>query len=166
MAGLRDQWQGWKTSPSFWLATWFGTGLIRPAPGTWGTLGGVPLFYGLLQAVPDKVAYLLITAGLYMIAVVATDWAQRASKTQDNGEIVIDEVVGLLCAGLPLVGQVISPVDILLAFLLFRLFDIAKPYPVSVLDRSLKGAHGVMVDDVAAGFMAAMALQALKIMGV
>ncbi len=163
MSGLRDNWRGWKRSPSFWCATWFGCGLIRPAPGTWGTLGAVPLAWGLLSVIDDRLSYLLMIAGLYLIGVVATEWAQKASNTSDAGEIVIDEVVGFLIACLPLVGPLFTPVDLVFAFGLFRFFDIVKPFPIGDIDRTIKGAHGVMLDDVAAGFFAAIWLFVVKL---
>lgn len=138
--------------PAIWLATWFGCGLMRPAPGTWGTIGALP--FGIL---------LFAWGGIPLLAVaiigvcVAGYWAagrfERQSGEHDSGAIVIDEVAGMWIALLP------TALDISLvvaAFLLFRIFDILKPWPISWADKKLPGAVGVMADDIIAGIFAAV----------
>ena len=139
-------------SPALWVATWFGCGLMRPAPGTWGTLGALP-FGMILMALGG---YIGLIAGLALIIPVGF-WAakefEKMTGDHDSGMVVIDEVAGLWIALLACVGQ--PPIYLLAAFVLFRFFDILKPFPVGWLDRNLKGAAGVMTDDLMAGVYAA-----------
>jgi phosphatidylglycerophosphatase A len=144
-------------SPAILIATWFGSGFMRPAPGTWGSLAAIPVgaiifgFGGI---------YALITATF--IAYIAGVWAARIfdEKTgeHDSKMIVIDEVVGQWIALTPafvLMG-LSSPLYILAAFVMFRFFDILKPWPCCFFDKSVQNAHGVMLDDVIAGLYAAV----------
>lgn len=141
--------------PATWLATWFGCGLMHPAPGTWGTIGALPI--GLLLMVLG--GYGGLTLGLMMIVPMGF-WAVKEFEdmtgTHDSGMIVIDEVAGMWIALLACVGQ--HPVYIVAAFLLFRLLDITKPFPIGWLDRNLSGAKGVMLDDLLAGLVTAAIL--------
>ena len=141
--------------PANLIATWFGCGLISPAPGTWGSLGAIlialALFYfgGL---------YVFIAATIIMTPVSfwATSKYEKTSGIHDNKQIVIDEVIGQWIALAPVFIFVgINWILILLAFALFRLFDITKPWPISHFDKNVKGAIGVMVDDIIAGIFAA-----------
>jgi phosphatidylglycerophosphatase A len=139
--------------PQIWLATWFGCGLMKPAPGTWGTLGGLP-FAVIALVLGGPLALLAVAVILYIIGERAAKRFEESTGTHDSGMIVIDEVVGVmltLCAAQP------TPLSIVLGFALFRLFDVWKPWPVSRFDR-MPGARGVMLDDVAAGIMAAICL--------
>lgn len=141
-------------NPAVLLATWFGCGLTRLAPGTWGTLGGLPfgvaiLFYAGLPAL--VLATIIVFAAGYW----ASGKFEKMTGNHDDSAIVIDEVVGgwiaLMAAGTGLVS-------VALAFLLFRFFDIIKPWPVNWADQKLKGPLGVMADDVLAGIYAAIVL--------
>lgn len=148
-------------SPATWLATWFGCGLMRPAPGTWGTLGGLP--FGVLLLVFGGVPVLaLATILVTLIGYWAADRFEKQTGTHDAGAIVIDEVAGLW---LTLLAAAPTPLSVGLAFLLFRFFDIVKPWPVSWCDRQLPGARGVMADDLAAGVYAALVLWGLRYAG-
>ncbi|MGS4943858.1 phosphatidylglycerophosphatase A family protein [Meridianimarinicoccus sp. RP-17] len=145
------------------IATLGGVGLMRPAPGTWGSAAAIPLGYGLHVAGGFP---LLVLATL---AVIALGWwaakaEAAATGTHDAGEIVIDEAAGVWIALWPLSGGLWhAGADPWLfpwpgwvgAFLLFRLFDIWKPGPIGWADRQ-QGAMGVMVDDVIAGVFAAI----------
>lgn len=137
------------------VATLGGIGRLRPAPGTWGSLAVLP-------------AVLLGPAGALLLAVVATvaGWlAVRAlppDGQQDPGWIVVDEAAGMLLA-LAALPAGAGWAGVALAFLLFRAFDILKPWPVSWADRQA-GATGVMLDDILAGAMAAALLLALHAM--
>lgn len=134
------------------VATLGGIGRLRPAPGTWGSAAVLP-------------AVLLGPAGALLLAVVATvaGWlAVRAlpqDGDQDPGWIVVDEAAGMLLA-LAALPAGAGWAGVALAFLLFRAFDILKPWPVSWADRQ-EGATGVMLDDILAGAMAAALLLAL-----
>jgi phosphatidylglycerophosphatase A len=141
-------------NPATWVATWFGCGLMHPGPGTWGTLGGLALAL-ILLALGGTMALL---AGI-AATIAAGFWAARAfagmTGTHDNSMIVIDEVAGIMIA---LLGSTLSPLSIILAFVLFRLFDILKPWPISWLDKNMDGAAGVMADDILAGIFTALCL--------
>lgn len=149
------------------IATFLGAGLLRPAPGTWGSLAALPAAWGLhLLGGP-----LALCAGL--VAVFGAGlWAARLETAQsddpDPSEIVIDEVAGMFVALLPVsFGAAARGVDvlalwpgILTAFVLFRLFDIWKPGPVGWADRR-HDPLGLMLDDVIAGVFAALGVMAL-----
>ena len=141
------------------IVTWFGAGLIRRAPGTWGSLFALPFAIFIYHVAGS---FGLIVAGTlaFFTGWVATNIYLNASRRagvdrKDPSEIVIDEV-----AGQWLVLAVV-PIDALLygmGFLLFRFFDIVKPWPVNLIDRRIKGGLGVMLDDVAAAIYAASCL--------
>ena len=137
--------------PAMLLATWFGAGLFRPAPGTIGTLTALP--FGFLIAWLCGPPGLLVAAILfYFIGVWAAGRYGKASGETDNQSIVIDEVVGVWIAAIP---AGIHWQLWIWAFLLFRFFDITKPWPASFFDRKKAwGGHSVMLDDVMAGIFA------------
>jgi phosphatidylglycerophosphatase A len=135
------------------LAAWGPCGFSPIAPGTVGTLGAVPLAWALSRL--GWPAYLGATALLLVLGVVAADRAGRHWGVVDASPIVIDEVVGYL---LTMALVPFSWLTALSGFVLFRLFDVVKPWPVSALDR-IKSGLGVMLDDVAAGVLAWVALQ-------
>lgn len=144
-------------NPATWVATWFGCGLMHPAPGTWGTLGALP-FGMLLMVLGGKVALIGGLAIIIPIGFWATKKFEDMTGEHDSGIIVIDEVAGLW---LTLLAATMEPISILGAFILFRLFDILKPWPVSFFDR-MPGAKGVMLDDLAAGIYAAICLTGIN----
>lgn len=145
------------------LITTFGyVGLIRWAPGTWGSLAALP-FAWLIHVLGGFPALLIMTCLVTVVGYLATRAEVLGAVDQDPSEIVIDEVVGQwialfpLSAGLWFAGaapQLFPWPGWLGGFLLFRLFDIWKPWPVSWAD-GLHGALGVMLDDIIAGLMAA-----------
>lgn len=145
------------------VATFFYTGLLPKAPGTWGSLAALP-FAVILHAWGRFPALLIATIIVFFIGWWATAEHTKGTENHDPGEIVIDEVVGQWIAFFPLsailwmheIQASILPWPGLLAgFILFRLFDIFKPWPVSWADRK-ETAFGVMFDDVLAGIMAAI----------
>ncbi len=143
-------------SPVQFLAFGFGSGLSPKAPGTAGTIAALPLYWLLAQL--GLVGYTLAV----LLALVAGIWiCQRASDelgVHDHGGIVWDEFVGLWIALWAL------PVDWLWAlggFALFRLFDIAKPWPIGYLDKSVDGGLGIMLDDIVAGLLACACLHGI-----
>ncbi len=123
-------------------------------PGTMGTLVAVPLAYVVMGFGP-----LALWATTLVVTLVGT-WAAgrfcRLTKTHDNQRIVVDEVAGYLLT-LALVPR--TPANLILAFVLFRLLDIAKPWPIRVVDRRVKGGFGVMADDLLAGLIGAVVLR-------
>ncbi len=152
--------------PACLLATWFGSGLARKAPGTWGSLAALACGLPLLHYGGPLVLGLGAVA-VFFIGCWATAGYLTGGSGGDPGEVVIDEVAGQWIALLPLA---FSPAPFLslipaglFAFACFRFFDILKPWPVGALDRGLKGALGVMVDDVAAGIYAAGVVLALQV---
>ena len=142
--------------PGHLLSLGLGAGLMPKAPGTWGSLLAIPLFitvnpYGQVTYV--AVVVLLFFAGVYLSGRTA-----RALGVHDHSAIVIDEVVGMLATWIAIAP---SWFTIIAGFILFRLFDIAKPWPVRSIDRGMKGGMGIMLDDLIAGAMAAVVLQIL-----
>ena len=138
------------------LALGFGSGLAAKAPGTFGTLAAVPLVALLLQ-LGNHYLLLFAVAGALLGIYVCGQTAQDIGE-HDHKAIVWDEVVGYAITLLwaPLHWQ-----TLLLGFVLFRLFDIVKPWPISVLDKHVHGGLGIMLDDIAAGIAACIALQLL-----
>ncbi len=144
------------------LLSFLGTGYLRPAPGTWGSLATLPLAWALFQ-IGGPALIALAAAILYAVGVSATERETAEADDHDPSWIVIDEVVGQLIALLPVaIGAWhvdLSPLrlwpGIVAAFVLFRLFDIWKPWLVGRADRR-GDATGVMLDDVWAGLFAAV----------
>jgi len=135
----------------FWIAVGLGSGLARKAPGTFGTLGALPLAWWGLAWSPW--VQLGILALLCALALWSIPEAGRRLGEPDHGSIVIDEWAGFCVAAWGL-GALVSwhPVTLLcVAFVGFRLFDIAKPWPVWCAERRISGALGVLADDLVAG---------------
>ena len=136
------------------FATGLGVGLIPWAPGTFGTLLAVPLVW--LAAQSGHFSYMAITIAMVIFAVLMAHLDEMRSKRHDSSEIVIDEVAGFMVAmtWLPNTWQAY-----LFGFVLFRLFDIWKPFPIRQIDRDMPGGFGVVMDDVAAGLIVNIILQ-------
>ena len=134
--------------PSHLFATWFGIGLLRPAPGTWGSFAALLIWY--------FTEFLHPTAHVILPIFILFSWlvcsqATKDSDSKDHSAIVIDEVAGMLVT-LSFVSHGIM--TYLFAFLLFRLFDIWKPWPISWIDQNIQGGLGILLDDLIAGFFA------------
>jgi len=134
--------------PSHLFAAWFGVGLIQPAPGTWGSLVGLLIWY-FAEFLHSSINIILPIFILFSWLVCSQ--ASKDSDFKDHSAIVIDEVAGMLVA-LSLVSHGI--VTYLCAFLLFRLFDIWKPWPISWVDKNVAGGLGILLDDLIAGLFA------------
>lgn len=148
-----------KTLLGWTLATWFGCGLVPLAPGTVGTLGALPLYF----AVRGGGSFAVLATALLASAVGiwASDVVIRDSGEKDPQRIVIDEVAGVLLA------LAVAPptfAGVALAVLLFRVFDITKPFPARRAE-ALAGGWGVVVDDLVAGVWAAAVLLLLRAAG-
>lgn len=143
--------------PGFWISTWFGAGLLRPAPGSWGSLAAIPPGFLILHF-SGVIGLALALLAMLPVAFHAVTRYQNYTRTHDDSRIVVDEVLGMWIAMLASGG---SPVLVLFAFALFRFFDITKPGPVGWLDRNLKGAAGVICDDLLAGLFAALCVGAM-----
>ena len=150
----------------YWLGLGLGSGLPRRAPGTWGTVGGLIVAIPLLSL--GFVPFLIIT----ILSCVIGSWiCGRTSELMgghDNPHIVWDEWAGIWLTLLPLsymgiadgnfwqnIAQISSIVAIIIAFILFRFFDIIKPPPIGWADKKVAGGLGIMLDDIIAGVMAA-----------
>ncbi len=144
------------------ITTFFYAGLLRPAPGTWGSLAALPAGL-LIYVLAGPWAVLIATVGAYFLGRWAVAVETAGAKDKDPGHIVIDEVVGQWIALMPVFfGAAHAGADVtklypgwIAAFLLFRLFDIWKPGPIGKADRK-GGPTGVMLDDVWAGLFAAI----------
>lgn len=139
--------------PLHLLAFGLGAGLMPVAPGTFGTLVALPLYF-YMQSL-TSVWYLLCVVALFIVGIALCAKTARDLRTPDHSGIVWDEIVGYL------VAMFLAPTGwrwMLLGFVLFRLFDIWKPFPIRWLDSNVHGGLGIMLDDVAAGVAAALVL--------
>ncbi|MEI6893405.1 MAG: phosphatidylglycerophosphatase A [Colwellia sp.] len=134
------------TDPIQFLALGFGSGLAPKAPGTFGTLAAVPLFLlmsGLTPLIYAIVVVIVCVTGVYICGKAAKDVG-----VHDHGAIVWDEFAGFF---ITMFMVPVSWQSVLVGFVLFRLFDIAKPWPISIADKKLTGGFGIMFDDILAG---------------
>jgi phosphatidylglycerophosphatase A len=127
-----------------------GVGYLPLAPGTFGSMVGVAIFL-LLPPLAIPITILAVT----FVGIWAGTRTEELSKRKDPGKIVVDEVAGQLIALFPLVFVKWSMIMVMVSFILFRFFDIVKPYPANRL-QELKGGAGVMCDDLVAGAYAAL----------
>ena len=140
--------------PIDFLALGFGSGLVPKGPGTAGTVVAIPV-YLLLQPLTLNL-YIALVAVLFVVGIPICAHTARRMGVHDHPAIVWDEIVGYL------VTMMFAPPGwlwIAVGFVLFRLFDIAKPWPIRLLDRNVGGGFGIMVDDLLAGIFAAAVLQ-------
>lgn len=142
--------------PAALIATWFGCGFLPGAPGSWGSLAALPLAWIIVAGFGAGglfiAALVLFALGCWPAAVTA-----RALGQGDPGAIVVDEVVGqwlTLALGLSRATAPLAPLTYVAGFLLFRVFDVAKPWPVRWADREIGGGLGIMLDDVLAALYA------------
>jgi phosphatidylglycerophosphatase A len=143
------------STPAGWLACGFGSGLAPVAQGTFGSLAAILPWLWLRQL--SLPANLLVIAVGFVVGVVACDIAGRALGVDDHRSLVWDEFIGQWIALLP--ALFFAPWWVVaVAFVLFRFFDVLKPWPIRWLDRYVKGGLGVMLDDVVAGVFAAIVL--------
>jgi phosphatidylglycerophosphatase A len=143
-------------NPIHFLALGFGSGLAAIAPGTFGTLAAVPL-YLLLSLLPLS-TYVFVTLIVCVAGIYICDKTCRDLGVHDHKAIVWDEVAGYL---LTMLAAPVGWQWPLVGFVLFRFFDIVKPWPIRWLDRNVKGGFGVMADDILAGVVACLVLQLL-----
>lgn len=140
--------------PAHILATWFGAGLFPKTPGTAGSLAALPFAYAInfyLGVIGLGVAIAIVV----VVGIWAAHCYSKRTNSNDAGAIVIDEVAGQWLTLL------LVPPDILfyaIGFVLFRIADIVKPWPISWIDQRVKGGLGVMLDDLLAGGLAAIIL--------
>jgi len=141
-------------NPVHLLAFGLGSGAAPKAPGTAGTLAAIPLYLLIQGLTPQH--YLLVVLAMFLVGVWICDKTSKDLGVHDHGGIVWDEWVGfLLTLWLAPAGWL----WLLLGFLLFRLFDIFKPWPIGWMDKQVAGGLGIMLDDVMAGLYAFSLLQ-------
>lgn len=143
--------------PGHFLALGFGSGLAPHAPGTFGTLAAIPVYLLCVQLPPE--GYLLALAVALLLGVYLCGRTARTLGVHDHPGIVWDEVAGFL---LTMAWAPRGWAWVVAGFVLFRLFDIWKPWPIRALDRSVHGGLGIMLDDLLAGLAAAMGLELLR----
>jgi len=136
------------------IATGFGAGYLPKAPGTWGSLVALPLHFFLRQLAPNH--YALALTGIFFIAVITAGQAEKILDRKDPGVVVIDEIIGML---ITLIAAPNNPLIWLLGFLIFRFFDIFKPFPIRLIDQRINGGMGIVLDDVLAGIYSLIVLQ-------
>jgi phosphatidylglycerophosphatase A len=144
-------------SPPALIATWFGSGLLPFAPGTWGSLAALP-FAWVIHLWAGGAGLAIGAAVIFFAGLWASHVILKSSSISDPSYIVVDEVAA---QWLVLAPFAVEPSIYLAGFLLFRLFDVVKVWPASAIDRDLKGAWGVMLDDIAAAAYAIAALYGL-----
>ncbi|MGB5882745.1 MAG: phosphatidylglycerophosphatase A [Desulfobulbales bacterium] len=141
------------------IATGFYSGYLPKAPGTWGSLVGVLLVF-LLHALRLQI-YLSVVAGLFIVGSFVAGEAEKILDNRDPGVVVIDEIVGML---ITMIAVPITPLTMVLGFILFRVFDIAKPFPVNFFDQHFHGGLGIMLDDVVAGIYSLIIMQLILLL--
>ena len=136
------------------IATGCYSGYLPKAPGTWGSLVGLVLFL-LLHNLSLEI-YLAVVTGIFIIGTFAAGEAEKIMDRQDPGLVVIDEIVGML---ITMIAIPATPLAMVLGFVLFRIFDIWKPFPIGFVDQRFHGGLGIMLDDVVAGIFSLIILQ-------
>jgi phosphatidylglycerophosphatase A len=140
------------------IATFFGIGHLQPGSGTWASLVTVALWWAAclwLRPAWQMPVALLVSAAISLIGIPSSSTVERESGREDPGFVVIDEVAGQMIA---LIGVPVDWKYLLAGFILFRSFDIVKPFPLRRLEK-LGGGTGIMLDDVGAGLYALVLLQ-------
>jgi phosphatidylglycerophosphatase A len=145
-----------KQKSVMFLATGCFIGNISFAPGTFGSILGIPLCF-LLSKINLLVAVLL-TVIFVLFAILIAQEAEKILKTKDPGCIVIDEIAGLMVT---LIGLPFNIISVGSGFLIFRFLDIWKPYPIRFVENKLSGGAGIVMDDVAAGICGNLLLRAM-----
>jgi len=149
-----------KFSVTMFFATGFFSGYLPKAPGTWGSLVAIPLWFLLSFLTPSS--YCLMLAVVFFLGWFVAGEAEKILDKPDPGCVVIDEIFGMFVT---LFAAPRSWFVVIAAFLLFRLFDIVKPFPVSWFDQRVNGGLGIMLDDAMAGVYAFLALHLLLFVG-
>lgn len=164
MADINPTFSALLKNPVHFLAFGFGSGLAPKAPGTFGTLAAVPLFVLMSPLYPW--GYVALTALACVVGIYLCGKTAKDLGVHDHGGIVWDEFAGFFITMLPLqaMGSYEDGRFWLLTgmgFALFRLFDALKPWPISWFDKNIHGGLGIMLDDIIAGLVSLLALQAL-----
>ena len=142
------------------LATWFGSGLLPKAPGTWGTVASLP-FAWIMHSVGGWQVLAGASLAVFFIGIWASNSYIKLLGGVDPGPVVIDEVTGMWLTLIPAAyfsPYEPAPLTYVVAFILFRLADIIKPWPIYWADKNVKGGLGIMFDDVVAAFFSSLIL--------
>jgi len=137
------------TNPINFLALGFGSGLSPKAPGTMGTLASIPIYLAIANL--EIQYYIAVCFVVSAVGIAICGYTAKFLNTHDHPGIVWDEFAGFFIA---MIAVTASWTNILLGFVLFRIFDIFKPWPISWLDRRVSGGLGIMLDDIVAGIFA------------
>jgi phosphatidylglycerophosphatase A len=148
-------------NPVHFLAFGFGSGLAAKMPGTFGTLAALPLVV-LLSHISSFSVYLIITILVCVLGIWICGKTAEDMGVHDDSSIVWDEVAGML---ITMLAVPLSWQTVLVGFMLFRFFDILKPWPISYLDKHVHGGFGIMIDDVLAGLFAVACLHLCLVLG-
>ncbi|WP_424946626.1 phosphatidylglycerophosphatase A family protein [Candidatus Spongiihabitans sp.] len=143
-------------SPLHFLAFGFGSGLLPKAPGTMGTLAAVPLVW--MMALFSNFTYASVVLFCVLAGPAICNAASRTLPQYDHPAIVWDEIVGMM---LTMIFIPVTGLTLAIGFLLFRFFDIVKPWPIRYFDRQVHGGIGIMLDDIIAAICANIALRIL-----
>ncbi|QPG06594.1 phosphatidylglycerophosphatase A [Salinimonas marina] len=146
-------------NPVHFCALGFGSGLVPVMPGTFGSLAAIPLLLMTWSAplwMYVSITLLVAVAGIYFCGQTAKDM-----QVHDHGSIVWDEVAGMFCTFLLIP---LTPAHLVAGLVLFRFFDILKPWPIYIIDKRWHGGTGIMLDDVVAGLMACVSLHAILLL--
>jgi phosphatidylglycerophosphatase A len=144
------------TQPIQFLALGFGSGLAPKAPGTFGTLAAIPFFLLLIMLMPTPLPYALSVIVLGLAGIYICGKAAEDVGVHDHPAIVWDEFIGFF---ITMFMVPVSWQSIFVGFILFRVFDILKPWPISFIDKKMTGGLGIMLDDVLAGIFALIIMQ-------
>jgi phosphatidylglycerophosphatase A len=143
-------------NPVHFLALGFGSGLVPVMPGTFGSLAALPILYAM--GFVSLQIFIVITVVSFLVGIYLCGKTAGDLKVHDHGSIVWDEVAGMMVT---FIAVPINPLSLLLGFLLFRFFDILKPWPIRVFDRHVHGGFGIMIDDIVAGAIACACLHGI-----
>jgi len=145
--------------PAHFIAFGFGSGLAAKAPGTWGTLVALPLYLLLFKLGLAPLHIAILCLPLFLFGIWVCGKSCRDLGVHDHGGVVWDEIVAML---LVLTATPATAMGWIVAFALFRLFDIVKPWPIRWLDARVHGGFGVMLDDLVAALFAMALVRVLQ----
>lgn len=147
------------TNPIHFIAFGFGAGAMPFAPGTWGTLMAIPIYYVMQDL--SLMAYVLVTLAVIIFGTWVSHVTEKDLGVPDHSGIVIDEIAGFLVT---MIAAQSGFMWIFLGFILFRIFDIWKPFPIRYLDQHVPGGAGIMLDDIIAGVYAGLVLWGIALL--
>jgi len=148
------------SNPIHFLAFGFGSGLSPKAPGTAGTLASIPVFFLISNL--NLTLYLIVLTVIILSGIWLCEQSSKALGVHDHPGIVWDEFAGFF---ITMTAVPVSWKTVLAGFILFRLFDIVKPWPINWLDKKVSGGMGIMLDDIVAGCFAAFVLHLIINLG-